>query len=273
MHGLAFVLQRGFAGAMRFLSVPAAAILMAGAAAAVAAPRSPLDDPALAGSTRYERCLALAQARPRAALEAAGAWREGGVSAVHCVAVALVSIGRYSEAALKLDGLARDPAIRDPDHRAELFDQAGNAWLLAHKPGPAESSFSAALRLEPDNPDLLADRARAKAMVQDWTGADSDLSTALERAPARPDLLVLRASARRALRRAKEALADIEAALRLKPGDAEALVERGVLRFDAGDKAGAAADWQQTITLAPNGDAAQAAREHLAQLGISGTAK
>jgi len=258
---------------MRFLSVLAAAILMLGAAAAAAAARSPLDDPALPGATRYERCLALAASRPRAALEAAQGWRGGGASAGHCEAVALAGLGRYSEAALKLDGLARDPAIADPAHRAELFDQAGNAWLLAHKPGPAQSSFSAGLRLRPGDPDLLADRARAKAMDRDWTGADSDLSAALARAPSRPDLLVLRASARRALHRAKDAMADVEKALRLQPGDAEALVERGVLKFDAGDKAGAEADWQKAIASAANSAAAQSAREHLSQLGLSAPAK
>ena len=258
---------------MRYALLLAVTILLLGAVAAPAAPRSPLDDPALPGATRYERCMALAAARPVLALAAARGWREGGASAVHCEAVALVGVGRYSEAALKLDGLARDPAIIDSVHRADLFDQAGNAWLLAHKSGPAQSSFSEALRLEPGNPDLLADRARAKALDADWTGADSDLSAALTRDPRRPDLLVLRASARRALHRLKEALADVEAALRLKPNDAEALVERGALKFDAGDKEGAVADWQKTIALAPGSDAARSAREHLAQLGVNGVAK
>jgi len=266
-------MRRGFASAMRSLPVLAAAILMLGAVAAPAAPRSPLDDPALPGATRYERCLALAGSRPRTALEAARGWREGGASAVHCEAVALVGVARYSEAALKLDGLARDPSIRAPVQRAELFDQAGNAWLLAHKPGPAQGSFSAALRLRPGGPDLLADRARAKAMDQDWTGADSDLSAALAHAPSRPDLLVLRASARRALHRAKDALGDVEKALRLQPGDAEALVERGVLKFDAGDKTGAEADWNNAIASAPKSAAAQSAREHLSQFGLSAQAK
>ena len=258
---------------MRYALLLAVTILLLGAVAAPAAPASPLDNPALPGATRYDRCLALAESRPRAALAAAEAWRGGGAAAAHCQAVALVGIGRYSEAALKLDGLARDPAIADPGHRAELFDQAGNAWLLARKSGPAQSSFSEALRLQPGNPDLLADRARAKAMIEDWTGADSDLSTALARDPRRPDLLVLRASARRALHRLKEALADVAAALRLKPGDPEALVERGALKFEAGDKAGAAADWQQTIALAPQSAAAHSAREHLSQLGLSAPAK
>ncbi|MBU6444603.1 MAG: tetratricopeptide repeat protein [Alphaproteobacteria bacterium] len=258
---------------MRYALLLAVTILLLGAVAAPAAPASPLDNPALPGATRYDRCLALAESRPRAALAAAEAWRGGGAAAAHCQAVALVGIGRYSEAALKLDGLARDPAITDSVHRADLFDQAGNAWLLAHKSGPAQSSFSEALRLEPGNPDLLADRARAKALDADWTGADSDLSAALTRDPRRPDLLVLRASARRALHRLKEALADVEAALRLKPNDAEALVERGALKFDAGDKEGAVADWQKTIALAPGSDAARSAREHLAQLGVNGVAK
>ena len=52
----------------------------------------------------------------------------------------------------------------------------------------------------------------------------------------------------------------------LYPDYPEALVERGTMKFETGDVAGARADWQAAIRAAPNGDAANAARERLATL-------
>lgn len=248
------------------LAVGLAAGLTVFAAAAGAA--SPLDDPALAGRNRYDRCLDLALKKPQAAFDAALAWRDegGGAAAQHCIAVALVGLRHYGEAAYRLDALAHDRTAGDAHTRAAILDQAGNAWLLAGQPEDASASFSAALKLVPDDPDLLADRARAKAMKKNWAGAVADLTAALARDPNRPELLVLRASARRALGRLGEARADLEQALRLAPNDPEALVERGAMRFDAGDKAGARADWRKVIIAAPNSPAGQAAREHIQEL-------
>lgn len=243
----------------------AVAILACGGTLALAAGPSRLDDPALPGENRYNRCLALAGQAPQQAYDSARAWRNGGggTAAAHCLAVALVGLRRYSEAALALDALARDPAIDNAAHRAEIFDQAGNAWLLAHRPDAAELSLSQALNLAPGDPDILTDRARAKAMRKDWSGADADLTAALARSPGRADLLVLRASARRAAGRTKDAGADIESALHLRPDYDEALLERGAIKFDAGDKAGARADWQKILAVAPDGAAAKAARRNL----------
>lgn len=250
------------------LNLPiAAAIFVVGGSVTMAAGSSRLDDPTLPGDTRYSRCLALAQQDPQQAYDAAKLWRSGGgTAAAHCLAVSLVRLRRYSEAALALDALARDPAIDSAAHRAEIFDQAGNAWLLAHRPDAAELSLSQALNLAPGDPDMLTDRARAKGMRKDWTGADADLTAALARVPGRPDLLVLRASARRAEGRTKDAGADIEAALRLHPDYDEALLERGAMKLDAGDKAGARTDWQKILAITPRGEAAAAARKNLGAL-------
>ena len=240
-------------------------------AATAARAASPLDNAALPGQTRYERCLYLAQKRPQQALSAAQVWQDEGAGAAarHCVAVALVGLKRYAEAGSTLDELARDPATGAPGNRAVIFDQAGNAWLLARRAEAAEASLTAALNLAPADPDILTDRARARAMRKDWSGAEADLTAVLARDPQRPDLLVLRASARRALKRANDARADVDKALSLRPNYDEALLERGSLRFDAGDKAGARADWQSVIGRAPKGAAAAAARTRLQQLDAS----
>jgi tetratricopeptide (TPR) repeat protein len=180
------------------------------------------------------------------------------------MAVALVALRRYAEAATKLDTLAHGGFATDPSMRMDLFDQAGNAWLLANKADGAIASFTAALAIDPADADLLADRARANAMKKNWARAESDLSAALLVNPNRADLLVLRGSARHAQGRKADARADFERALKLHPGFADALVERGTMKYQAGDVAGARADWTIVVSTSPNSATSAVARQHLA---------
>jgi tetratricopeptide (TPR) repeat protein len=227
-----------------------------------------LDDPTLPGAGRYDRCLALIRKNAERANELALEWRNasGGAPAVHCSALALVAMKHYGEAALKLDQLGNAITTGNGAARALLLGQAGNAWLLASQPANALASFSAALALAPGDPDTLTDRARAKAMQKDWAGAEADLTLALQRSPANAEIYVLRSSARHAQGRKGEAMADVEQALRIRPNYPEALVERGAMKLENGDKVGARTDWQSVLTLAPEGDAADSARQHIQQL-------
>jgi tetratricopeptide (TPR) repeat protein len=242
--------------------LPIVAALMVAAPAMAAT--SPLDDPQLAGRDRYERCITLAHQAPQSAYNAAVQWQGAGgqAAAIHCSAVALVAMRRYAEAASRLDALAHDRAVSGAFPRSDLLDQAGNAWLLANNPTNAAASFTTALVLSPDNPDILADRASARAAKHDWRGAEADLTAAIARA-SRPELYVLRASARHAQGNKAGARADIDAALRLSPGDPEALVERGAMKAESGDAHGAISDWNAVIASAPSSDAAQTARQYL----------
>ncbi len=214
---------------------------------------------------QYDACLNRTQSDPAGALTQASNWSKqgGGAAADHCAALALVGLRRFDEAASRLDALARSPFAADPGRKTALFDQAGNAWLLAGRPDSAVASFSAALGVDAFDADLLADRARALALKQNWPKAESDLNAALLVSPDRADLYVLRGSARHALGRKADARSDFDRALRLQPGNADALVERGTMKFEAGDAAGAKADWQAAASAAPNSAAAQTARQHL----------
>jgi len=218
-----------------------------------------------AGQDQYDACLNRAQTDPAGAFAQASAWSKqgGGAAADHCAALALVGLRRYSEAAGRLDALARSPFAADPSRKTALFDQAGNAWLLDGRADSAIVSFSAALSADPFDADLLADRARALALKQNWAKADSDLTAALLVSPDRSDLYVLRGSARHAQGRKADARADFDRALRLQPGNADALVERGTMKFEANDLQGARADWQAAASAAPGSEAAQAAQQHL----------
>lgn len=230
-----------------------------------------LDDPSLTGNSRYERCLTLAKNNARDAASAAEAWHGagGGAGALHCEALALTALHRYREAATKLDQAATIAPGNQPDLRIALYDQAGNAWLLAGNPEKAEASINTALALSPRDEDILFDRARARAARKDWSGAETDLTKLLTLDGDRADAWVLRASARHAESRRAEASADIAHALAVYPGYPEALVERGTMKLEAGDAAGARADWQAVIHAAPNGDAATAARQHLADMAAT----
>ena len=242
-----------------------AALVLLAATPALAAEYTQLDDLAIPGSSRYERCLSLAHSSPQAAFDAAVKWNAG-APAEHCEAVALTGLRRYTEAASKLDALARDAKNGGPVDRATLFDQAGNAWMLASHADQAVDSFTAGLALAPGDSDLLADRARAGAMRKDWTAADRDLTQALMRNASDPELYVLRASARHAMGRKKEARADIDQALHLRPAFSEALLERAGLEMEDGDVSSAKADWHTVIDTSPRSAEAKDARAHLAEL-------
>lgn len=222
------------------------------------APRAALADEQ-ADKQHYGRCLQAASTSPAAALNDASGWARsgGGAAAEHCAALALLGLGRIGEAATRLDALARAPRVPSSGMRALLFDQAGNAFMLAGDGAKAASALRAALTLSAQDPDLFADLARAQAMQKDWTGALSSLNGALALAPRRTDLLILRASAHRALKQLAAARADIDAALKVRPGDSDALLERGLLKRQVGDIGGARADFTQVVK-AGGGGAAEA---------------
>lgn len=256
---------------MRLLVFSVVSILLLAASPANAGGSAPLDDASLSGLNRYERCLSLVKSNAPEAEHAARAWHEsgGGAAALHCAAMALTSLRRYAEAAAVLDQAALSEPASGTDLRVQLFDQAGNAWLLAGRPQKAEASIDSALALAPKDEDILFDRARVRAARKNWAGADADLSALLSIDSDRADALVLRASARHAQGRKAEASADVARALQIYPGYPEALVERGVMKYEAGDSVGAHADWEQVVHDAPNSDAAAAAREHIADMGAS----
>ena len=218
-------------------------------------------------ASHYQRCLAASSANPAAALADAEAWAKagGGVPAQHCAALALVSLKRYAEAGSRLDKIAGGSAKLEAQFRVALYDQAGNAWLLAGDGARAVQSFSGALTLSAGDPDLFADLARAHAMRRNWQEVVLDLNAALQLSPRRADLLVLRASARRALKNYQDAMADTEAALKLSPGDGSALVERGLLRRQLGDVGGARRDFQAALKTA-TGSVAEEAKSNLDDL-------
>jgi tetratricopeptide (TPR) repeat protein len=171
--------------------------------------------------TRYEQCLALVDSDAERAYEEGMAWAAEGnaLNAYRCAALALIAQNRIDEGARRLESLATAMNPAETSARAELFSQAGNAWLLAEEPARARSAFTRAISTTAPTsaqmPDLLIDRARAYAMEGDYRLAEEDLSGALDQRPNDALALRLRASARMHQSSFQLAEADALSALRL----------------------------------------------------------
>ncbi len=226
----------------------------------------------LAGSPdhlrRYTECMKLARKEPLKALAAAEKWMaEGGdLGARHCVALAMFEAGRHVQAATQFEAIARDMGQERPGLRAELWAQAGQAWMEAGQAENAAAAQSRALELKTNDPDLWVDRGLSHAAMRAWPRAISDFDNALIMRPKDVEILVLRAAAWRNSGNPARALADADSALKIAPEHSEALLERGFAALSRGDKSVASADFSKVLGLVPPGS--DAARR--AQAGLRG---
>ncbi len=218
----------------------------------------------------YAACMAMARTQPEEAHESALAWRDrgGGDAAMHCIAVSLIGLGQHREAATRLERLALDRRRADPRITADLLAQAGQAWLIAGDAQRAHADQTSALKLAPNDVELLVDRAMTLASTGAYWEAVDDLDRAIELAPERPDALVFRATAYRHLEALELAADDLARALALSPHHIEGLLERGLVRRLTGNPAGARADWLRVIELAPESPAGTAARSNLERMDL-----
>jgi tetratricopeptide (TPR) repeat protein len=188
------------------------------------------------GGQRFQQCVALIDEDAARAYEEGMAWAAEGqqLGGYRCAAMALIAQNRADEGARRLQSLAGSLNPADTALRAELYSQAGNAWLLAREPGQARSAFARAIStMESDPaqlPDLLIDRARSYAMEQDYRHAEEDLSRALDVRPNDALALRLRASARLHQNSFQLAEADALAATRLEPSNVDNFLVLGHVR-------------------------------------------
>ena len=191
----------------------------------------------------------------------------GGEPARHCGALARIAQKQYEDGANRLEELAK-ASHQDNFVRAGMLAQAAQAWTLARDWDRADADQVAALKLTPDNPDILLDHAVTLGEVHHYPEAVETLNRVLILQPNRIEALVLRASARRFLDDRKSALADVELALALDPNDADGLLERGILRRLNGDTKGAREDWVKIVTDKPASAAAATAQRNLELLDL-----
>lgn len=170
---------------------------------------------------RFEQCIELIDEDAAVAYEEAMAWaaEAQSVGAYRCAAMALIAQNRHDEGARRLDSLGSAVNPAETATRAELFSQAGNAWLLGREPARARASFTRAITTVQSDPtqlpDLLIDRARAYGMEREWRSAEEDLSRALDIRADDQLALRLRAAARMHQRSFELAEADAQRAFAL----------------------------------------------------------
>lgn len=211
---------------------------------------------------RYTECMSLARREPARVLPAAEKWlaEGGGMGARHCVAIATLESGRHAQAAALLEAIARDMGQERPGLRAELWVQAGQAWLDAGQATNAVAAQGRALELKPNDADLWIDRGLSYAAQSAWPQAIADFDKAVGLAPNSVEALVLRAAAWRNAGDSAKALIDAGRALKMAPEHSEALLERGFALLARGDRQTASADFTKVLKLVPPGsDAARRA--------------
>lgn len=221
-------------------------------------------------ASEYAACTALVKRDAQGALASAEVWRDSGgdLAARHCMALALVALGRHAEAAAILEALARDMEAAQHPLLADVLGQAGQAWLRAGATDQAYAALTMGIGIDPANAELLIDRAQALAAAGAYAQAIEDLTRALGLAPDRADIYAFRASAHRYLENLDGAAHDIGHAVKLAPDDPVALLERGNIRMLQGDAAAARADWVRILVEAPGTPAADAAQINLERLEL-----
>lgn len=234
----------------------------------------------------YAQCITEAVEDPEASLDMALTWRDigGGLPARHCVAVSFTNLGKYQAAAVEFETLADEmrrglgwtfDGTPHPGSRgllSEVYDQGGNAWLLAGDPVRAFDLFSLGLANAEEGTsiyaNLLIDRALANGEMGDYQGALNDLSKVQTMVQPNADLFVLKASAYRALKKYNDAMIDLENAFKVDPANAEGFLERGNLFREMGDKNGARENWIAYLRQYPDGPAADLVRRNLENMDV-----
>jgi tetratricopeptide (TPR) repeat protein len=217
---------------------------------------------------RYNECMAQARNDPLRALPTAEKWvtEGGGMGARHCVATAMYQTGRYAQAAAQFEAIARDMGGERPGLRAELWAQAGLAWLDSGAVDKAVQAQTRAIELKPGDAEVWLDRGLAYSAARDWRRAIADFDRAQQLRPSDIEILILRAAAWRNAGDPAKALADAQRALGIAPDHSEALLERGFALLARGDRPAATNDFNRVLKLVPPGSDAA----HRADAGLRG---
>ena len=239
----------------RFVLVAVLPLLLPLVATPAPAQRAPTLEERPDQLRRYNDCMKLARSEPLRALPVAEKWmaETRTLGARHCVAVAMFESGRHAPAASQFEAIARDMGIERPGLRAELWVQAGTAWMEAGDAEKAVAAQSRAIELKPGDAENWVDRGLSHAALLAWPRAIADFDRAQQLRPNDVEILILRAAAWRNARDPGKALADAQRALGLAPDHSEALLERGFAYLVRGDKVAAGNDFNKVLRLVPPG--------------------
>ena len=146
---------------------------------------------------KLTECLQRAEQSPDITLAEADHWLKqgGGDAARLCRAFAQFHRGEFLAAAQAFRELAdstNKKQPRNPKHIAALAAQAGQAYARANDVRNAETAYAAALKFEPQDPDIWLDRATMRADAEHYWDALDDVNKALTLMPDQPEALRLR---------------------------------------------------------------------------------
>lgn len=207
-------------------------IAMAAAGAALFLQQSAGAQIAAAEAARLEACVAKIETAPEEAYEDGLAWTFEGnrPGARQCTALALIALGDVQEGAVRLENLSMSSDGGTLEQRAVYLSQAGNAWLQIGAAEAAAVSFSEALRLAPNENDLLLDRATAYMLIDKWDEALKDLNIAIANTPGDGTAHQMRAEVHLNKGALDLAMKDVEAAMAADPSNIDTLLVRGRVR-------------------------------------------
>ena len=205
---------------------------LAAAAMSLALLQSTGDLIAAEEQARLDACLTRIESDPEEAYEDGLAWLYQGnrPGARQCTAMALIALGHQAEGAERLKNLANSTDGGTLEQRAAYLSQAGNAWIEADDPDAALQAFDAALKIAPDAPELLLDRASAHILLENYAEAIDDLDAVLLRVPGLGDAHQMRGAAWLAKGDPDKAMLDVTAAMEADPENVDTLVLRGRVR-------------------------------------------
>ncbi len=227
-------------------------------------------------TARFERCAALAQSDPAAALAEATLWRSsgGGTLARQCTALAYAAEQDWPAAATAFSNAAREAQTAHDPLAPQYWAQAGNAWLAAGRAIEARRALDTALAagtltgLQLGEAQL--DHARALVAAGDLPAARIDMDHALVGAAADPLAWLLSATLARRMNDLPRAKTDIAQALQRSADDASVQLEAGNIAALDHDEAGARSAWGAAVRIAPTSDAGRAAQAALGQFDLGG---
>ncbi|WP_206185470.1 lipopolysaccharide assembly protein LapB [Sphingosinicella sp. CPCC 101087] len=237
------------------------------------APPAPAADAVEAArQARFASCSAMVRVDSARAVDIANAWRleGGGLLARQCLGLAYVAQQRWAEAARVYEEASRDADLARDSRRADLWVQAGNAWLAGGEPTRAIMALDAALATTDLSDELRGevhiDRARAMVALDNAAGARQDLDRALALVPADPFGWYLSAALARRQGDLDRARTDIAKAMDIAPDDPDIALLGGTIAGLAGDMAEAERLYRRVAEGAPDSAAGRAARESLETL-------
>ena len=227
---------------------------------------------------RLGSCLRQASSTPNEALDYAQRWRETAADelemaqSAHCLGLALVRLGRTSEAREIFELASAEAPADNLAYAARLTAMAGNAALagedlegalvlLDRAGGQAQAAGDGPLAA-----DLRVDLARVLVQLDRADDAASALTEAREADGDDPQAWLLSATLSRRMARLGEAQQQIERAALLAPREPMVGLEAGVLAALSGREADARASFQSVREVAPDSPQAEQARSYLEQL-------